>query len=201
MTTDSAAPTGRPRGRRTLLLVAALFLVPLVIAFALYYGSQWRPGRSTNHGRLISPARPLPAAELLGDGGAPAGSGLFRGKWTLLTVASGDCDEACRHTLYVIRQTRLALANEMGRVQRVLLATGACCDRAFLAAEHPGLVTLDASGAGARTLLLEFPPADRSDGIFVVDPLGNLMMRFDARDNPKGLLQDLKKLLALSQIG
>jgi cytochrome oxidase Cu insertion factor (SCO1/SenC/PrrC family) len=191
----------RIRGRRTLLGIAALFFVPVAIAFALYYGSAWRPGHRTNHGELIAPARPLPEVALPRADGAAADARLFHGKWTLVYLGDGTCDPNCREALYTLRQTRLALANEMGRVQRVFLATSGCCDAQFLSREHPGLVTLDASGEAAAPLLARFPADGRDRGIFVVDPLGNLMLRFDLRQNPKGLLQDLKKLLALSQIG
>jgi hypothetical protein len=87
----------------------------------------------------------------------------------------------------------------MTRVQRVFLVASACCDRAYLAAEHPGLRVLDASAA--QSLLAQFPAAQRAQALFVVDPLGNLMMRYDARLPPKGLLEDLKRLLQLSHIG
>jgi hypothetical protein len=89
----------------------------------------------------------------------------------------------------------------MSRVKRVFLVTSACCDRSFLMREHPGLIVLDASGAEAQRLLKRFPDAGRESTLFIVDPLGNLMMRYDARRNPRGLLEDLKKLLRLSHIG
>ena len=100
-----------------------------------------------------------------------------------------------------MRQTRLGVGRDMTRVARVFLATGACCDRARLALEDPGLVVLDASGPAAASLVREFPDGARAHALFVVDPLGNLMMSYDARGNPHGLLVDLKKLLRLSHIG
>jgi cytochrome oxidase Cu insertion factor (SCO1/SenC/PrrC family) len=189
------------RGRRTLLGLAALFLVPLGVAFALYYGSDWRPGRRTNHGELIVPARPLPAVSLRGADGAVLPPRLFHGKWSLVYLGSGRCPQACRQALYTMRQTRLELNQEMGRVQRVFLATGECCERALLATEYPGLITVDAADESAASVLREFPPAGPAPELFVVDPLGNLMLRFDLGLDQKGLLQDLKKLLTLSQIG
>jgi hypothetical protein len=89
----------------------------------------------------------------------------------------------------------------MGRVDRVFLASSQCCAREFLAHEHPGLLVLDATGSSANSLLSVFPVNEREQSLFVIDPLGNLMMRYDVRQNPKGLLQDLKKLLSLSHIG
>jgi hypothetical protein len=99
-----------------------------------------------------------------------------------------------------MRQTRAALNTDMARVARIFLVTGQCCALGFLTREHPGLVLLDASGAAAAPLLQQFP-VERARTLFVVDPLGNLMMSYDAKSNPRGLLEDLQKLLRLSQIG
>jgi len=89
----------------------------------------------------------------------------------------------------------------MSRVERVFLVSRACCNLGSLAREQAGLVVLDASAPQAVSLLALFPPQGHDHTLFVVDPLGNLMMSYDARSNPHGLLEDLKKLLRLSHIG
>lgn len=192
----------RRRNLRMLAGLAGLFLLPLACAFWVYYGTDWRPVSTVNHGELISPARPVPDTPLTpamaADSPPPE---LFRHKWSLVYIGNGRCDEACRKSLYVMRQTRLSLNNEMSRVERVFLATAECCDRDFLAHEHRGLLVLDAAGPPGARLLSVFPANERAQSLFIVDPLGNLMMRYDVRQNPKGLLQDLKKLLSLSHIG
>lgn len=185
----------RRRNRRVLALLAALFFVPVLLSFYLYYGTTWRPAQSVNHGVLITPVRPLPTLP------QPGGQGLFRKKWSLVYIGDGRCDADCRQTLYFIRQTRLSLNNNMTRVERVFLATQACCDRAFLAKEHPGLTVVDATGPATAALLTLFPAQDRAHRVFIVDPLGNLMMSYDARRDPHGLLLDLQQLLRLSHIG
>jgi hypothetical protein len=203
----------RSRNLRMLAALAALFLVPLLLAFYMYYGTDWRPVKRVNHGTLISPARPLPAVNLPRealtdpDPNAPAPSTntpepkLFRDKWSIVYIGEGNCDERCRQALYVMRQTRLSLNNEMSRVDRLFLVTGNCCAREFLLHEHPGLVVADATTADGARLLQEFPADGRPYSLFIVDPLGNLMMSYDSRQNPKGLLEDLQKLLRLSHIG
>jgi hypothetical protein len=184
-------PTSARPSRRTLYLLLALFFVPLAASFTLYYGSGWRPAGSTNHGELLQPLRQLPAS--LAE---------FGGKWALVYVGDGACNEACRHALYIARQTHTLLNKDMGRVQRVLLATSGCCDRGFLQQEHEGLLVLDAGGEPARNeLRAALPQGDHSHHLFVVDPLRNVVLRFDTRENPRGLLDDMKKLLKLSQIG
>jgi cytochrome oxidase Cu insertion factor (SCO1/SenC/PrrC family) len=205
---STPAVVTRPK-RAVLLLLVLLFFAPLLLAFALYYGSGWRPTGRTNHGALIEPARTLPLVALpqvaLAPDAAPGGDALaaadvLTGKWSLVYVNSGNCNADCRNTLYFMRQTHLGLANLAPRVQRVFLVSAACCDRAYLAREQPGLITLNADGAAAAALLAQFP-SERSSSIFVVDPRGNLMLRYDAHDDPKGLRNDLKKLLTLSHIG
>jgi hypothetical protein len=105
--------------------------------------------------------------------------------------------------LYNTRQVRAALGADRERVQRVFLAKGACCDLEWLHAQQPDLVTVQASAAAAPlTTILEHagrgPSADR---VYLVDPLGNLMMCYAADARPKGMLEDLKKLLRLSHVG
>jgi len=191
----------RARGRRKFLLIAALFLVPVIVVFALYYGGIWRPAGSSAKGELVHPARPLELAGLRHADGKPAGIEAFQGKWTLIYIGDGACDEACRTALTYGRQTRLAVGKDMDRVQRMFLTTGNCCDRNYLETEQLGLVTLDVSSTEAQALLAQFP-ADRTHTLFIVDPLGNLMMRHDASVViNKDLLTDLKKLLKLSHIG
>jgi hypothetical protein len=191
----------RARNLRTLAALACVFLLPLLISFWMYYATDWRPAGRVNHGELITPARPLPRVSLPQAEGSKAPGNLSHDQWSLVYVGDGSCDEQCRQVLYVMRQTRLSLNNDMTRVDRVFLATRACCAAEFLAREHAGLVVLDATGPQATALLHEFPASGREHSLFIVDPLGNLMMSYDARQNPKGLLEDLKKLLRLSHIG
>jgi len=182
-------PTAAPRARKQIWILIALFFAPLALAFLLYYGGGWRPPGSTNKGELISPPRPLP------DGAA------WHGKWTLVYVGDGRCDEQCRAALLLTRQTRLALNADMTRVHRVFLVTGNCCDRTYLAAEHPDLGVEQVDNAAGAALLAVFPDVT-SGSIYIVDPLGNLMMRHAPSVGlSKDLLEDLRKLLKLSHIG
>ena len=194
----------RARNLRTLFALAALFLLPLVLAFLTYYGTPWRPAAHVNHGTLVSPPRPLPQAalahETLGAAPAAAAAAPLRGVWSLVYAGDGACDESCRAALYVMRQTRLGLNNDMSRVARVLVATSDCCARELLAREYPGLVLIDAAGEAGAPLRAALP-GERAHSVFIVDPLGNLMMSYDVRNDPRGLLEDLKKLLRLSHIG
>jgi len=185
------------RNWRPLLLLVVIFIAPLALAFWLYYGSSWRPALRTNHGTLIEPAIPLPA---LPTAGIPADA--LRGKWSLVVIGNGQsgCDDACRVALTYARQTWLSLGKLAPRVQRVLLAGEGCCDRDYLRDEHQGLTVAQLPDRAVAMLRAAIPPPHENT-IFIVDPLGNLMMRYDVRQDPKGLREDLKNLLELSHIG
>lgn len=201
MTAETTSKPSQTAGRGALIGLAALFFIPLIGAFWLYYAGGWRPAGSTNHGELISPARPLASVQLVKADGSAARADLLKEKWTLVYIGDGACDEACRTALWTMRQTRLLLAEDMSRVQRVFIAEANCCDLAFLEREHAGLETVMPADAAAKEWITGFPRESSRQFVFVVDPLGNLMMRFDLQQNPKGLLQDLEKLLKLSHIG
>ena len=203
----STDPAAVRRGRRQLLGLAALFFVPLAIAFWMYYGpAGWRPSGDASKGDLIEPARPLPEIALPTMDGKATTPTVLRGKWTMLYVGDGLCDDRCRKALYLMRQSRIALNKDMDRVQRVFLVTGRCCDRGFLAQEHPDLVVARVDNDAAAALLEPFPtyggvPLADAGRIFIVDPLGNLLMSYAPTAPDKALLTDMKKLLRLSHIG
>ena len=200
-------PRAVRRGRRQLLLLAALFFVPLAVAFWIYYGpTGWRPSGDASKGDLIDPARPLAALALAQADGSPTGAEFLRGKWSMVYVGDGLCDDRCRKALYLTRQSRIALNKDMDRVQRVFLVTGRCCDRGFLAQEHPDLIVARVDDDASAALLEPFPtyggvPLADAGRIYLVDPLGNLMMSYAPTAPDKALLTDMKKLLRLSHIG
>jgi cytochrome oxidase Cu insertion factor (SCO1/SenC/PrrC family) len=192
-----------PGSRGKIYTLVALFFAPLLLAFLLYYGADgWRPAGSTNNGDLITPARPLPEAALQTPEGAELKLSTLQGKWTLVFIGAGQCDARCREALTLMRQTRLALNDDMTRIQRLFIATGECCDRTYLDAEQAGLVVARTSDSNFMTTFArDATPVEQAGRIYIVDPLGNLMMSYDPGAKPKGLFEDLKKLLKLSHIG
>jgi hypothetical protein len=201
MNTESAR-----RSSAQIWLLVAVFFAPLLLAFLLYYGGAgWRPAGSTNRGELIQPPRPLPRVELPTLAGAALPPEIWHGKWTLVYVGDGRCEERCREALTLLRQTRLALNTDMARVQRIFLTTGNCCDQNYLDVQQPGLAVARVDNDAGAALLAAFPDAQSATlagWIYIVDPLGNLMMRHAAQNVPsKDLLEDLRRLLKLSHIG
>ncbi|MDH4165521.1 MAG: cytochrome oxidase assembly protein [Gammaproteobacteria bacterium] len=200
--------TRRRRGRRQLILLASLFFVPLLVAFWLYYGgSGWRPAGGTNKGDLVNPAVPLPAVALAKPDGTRTPADFLQGKWTIAYLGDGACDERCRKALYLSRQSWIALNKDMDRVQRVFLATGSSVDTQFVATEHVDLlVAIMGDDVDSKTLLATFPAFDgvaptAAGRLYLIDPLGNLVLSYSAAAPDKALLADVKKLLRLSHIG
>jgi hypothetical protein len=192
------------RQRRVLIGLALLFFAPLALAFYLYYGhGAWHPGARVNTGELVQPPRPLPALPLplWGAGSTPAN--FLKGKWTFLYVAHGACAQVCRSNLYETRQVRVALDRDMNRVQRVFIAAEDCCDLKALREQHPDLTTVRSGSEVAPLLAIvnQGGAANTEDRIYIVDPLGNLMMSYAPNARPKGMLEDMKRLLRLSSIG
>jgi cytochrome oxidase Cu insertion factor (SCO1/SenC/PrrC family) len=151
---------------------------------------------------LASPGTPVASrgAETQSDQTNPQ---FLKGKWTLLYVQHGRCDDECRRHLYDTRQVRLALDREMNRVQRVFIGDSDCCDVKELLAAHPDLIAIRA-GPADEPLLGLLPTrsaAVNSHRVYVIDPLGNAMMFYEADARPKGMLEDMKRLLRLSSIG
>jgi hypothetical protein len=176
-----------------------LFFGPLAVALFLYYDTDWRPGGTNNHGELIVPAVPLPAVSLPTPDGGRTAPDFLKHHWSLVYVGREPCTEACRDALYNGRQMRLALGRLMERVERVYLYIGEPPDAGFIAAEHPDLLVADAGVPEAEELLRGL--RGQAQGYWLVDPLGNTMMRYPADEPPRGMLEDLKRLLRLSRIG
>ena len=188
----------RRRGRRTLLLLAFVCVLPVVASYLTFY--VWPPQGRVNHGELIAPVA-LPATTLSGAGGQ---AGLtrteFEGQWTLLMVAPADCDATCERALYVSRQARLAQAKEMDRVSRVWLISGDADPAADRLAKHEELRLARADASWLAVL-----PSVAPGSIWLVDPLGNVMMRFadetDTTRAARDVTKDLQRLLKYSALG
>lgn len=188
----------RGTGRLQLLLIAAVFFGPVLLAWLLYDPGGVSPGRSTAHGELITPVK-LVADENLSvareDQDSP-----YPGRWTLAHVGDGTCDERCVSSLYETRQVRKSLGKEDRRVQRIFFLTDDTPLAASVLEQHPGLLVFDVNDPLTDDFVAAIQQYDTQD-VFLIDPLGNLIIRFTPNTGMKGMHQDLKKLLKISQIG
>lgn len=182
-----------------LLAIVLICSLPAIIACYAYFVV--RPQGRPLLGELVQPARALPSAAASTPEGQPFALSALKGQWLLVSVAGAACDGDCQQRLYAQRQLRETLAKERERVDSVWLVN----DQAPVNAQ-----ARQASNAafvlrlGAATLSDWLPPAPQqavTDFIFVVDPLGNTMMRLPARFDAAAASKakrDLERLLRAS---
>ena len=174
------------RGRVKLALLIAVFAIPVVGGWIAYV-SGWGSGTASNYGTLLAP-QPMAAAPFA----------TLRGKWVLVQIDRGACEALCEQKLYYMRQVRRAQGRQMNRVERLWIVTDSAAPPAALLAAIEGthIVRGDAQLAAAF-------PAERAatDHIYLVDPLGNLMLRFPRDPNPARIVKDLERLLKYSGFG
>lgn len=177
-------------------MILVFCAAPTVAAWLAYF--VWPPQVRTNYGKLVEP-RALSDPELRRPDGTPFRLSQLRGKWILLQIDSAACGERCRNKLVYMRQARLALGKDAERIERVwLVDDDAAFDPAVLR-EHDGLTV---ARALHTTLLADLhAPEDLETYIFLVDPRGNLMLRFPGDPDGRRMLRDLSTLLKASRIG
>jgi hypothetical protein len=189
------------RGRWTLLLIMLVCAAPVIGSYFTYYVIKPKGG-TTSYGTLIEPQRPIPESMVVtGEDGKPMKLASLRGRWLMISVDSSACDKPCVTKLYFMRQVRATQAGERERIVNVFLRT------------DPGKVPEIVDNAYKDTEMLIADPKDvaawlptdegtqLTDHIFMVDPSGNLMMRFPKDANPTRIKGDVSKLLRNSSIG
>jgi hypothetical protein len=186
------SPEARAKGRRTLLLLAAVAVAPVIASYSAYY--LFPREQRTNYGELLATAPAPPLAGTRMDG-KPFALAQLRGKWVLVVGASGACDAACAQSLHATRQARTIQGREMERVQRVWLVTDDAAPDPALLAQHPDLLVARVPRESVAGL-----PAG-PERIYVIDPLGNLVLAFPADPDIKRAAKDVERLLRASRIG
>ena len=183
------------KSRLNLGVLALVFFGPLLVAIWMYSTGQLNPASRSNHGALLEPV--INIGDVLP--GSPV-TGVADGRWLMLYAYDGACDDGCREGLYRLRQTRLMLGSEIDRVVRVFLHGDTPPDTVFLESEHAGLVTISDEEL-ARLLAEKRPGEAQTGGIYLLDPLGNLVMYFPPDLDPRDVIEDIEHLLDLSRIG
>lgn len=195
-----------PSKRWVFALLMLLFVFPVVLATLLYL-TGWRPSSIGNHGELIQPARQLGGATLHTLDGKPANFGELRGKWIMVHIGPSSCPADCMKSIYYMRQVHAAQAKEIGRVQRVFIATdiGAADALKVKLADYPEMWVWTGEKKALAEVLQSFGidagQSAQQQGVYLVDPLGNLIMRYPPGMDPGGMLKDLTRLLKYSWVG
>jgi hypothetical protein len=189
-------PLAKGKGRRTLLLLALVALAPVVASYVTYYW--FVPDKRVNYGELLSPEPAPPVAGARLDG-SPFALSSLQGQWVMLIVTGADCTDACGRALYATRQARTIQGREQDRVVRAWLRpTGAAAPSPEMRESQPGLLIASAAQAELARLPLA---AGGAPTILLLDPRGNLVLRYGADPDIKRLAADLGRLLRASQIG
>ncbi len=200
-TAEYAQAPSRTRSRVIFLAILAVFFGPMLAAYLMFVNFKWTPDGYTNHGELIQPVRPLIHVSLRDDAAQVFGEDFWRHKWTLVYVGGGQCDLYCETALFKMRQARLSLGRDADRVQRLYLLSGTVDGRlAGLLSAHEGMVLASPLDASSTEALAVFGEPARG-ALYLVDPMGNLMLRYDDDSTTKGIQKDLKRLLKVSKIG
>ncbi|SIT36977.1 conserved hypothetical protein [Paraburkholderia ribeironis] len=189
------------RGRWVLLLLAIICAAPIAVSYFMYYVVK-PTGGSTSYGTLVEPQRPIPDSLVVtGEDGKPLKLATLRGRWLLISVDRSACDKACVTKLYFMRQIRAAQGPERERVVEVWLRTDAGKVADMIQTAYPDTNMLIADPAQVSAWLPADTGTQITDHIYMVDPNGNLMMRFPKDPNPSKIKGDVTKLLKWSNIG
>ncbi|AUY34769.1 hypothetical protein EON09_10455 [Pseudomonas soli] len=178
----------KPRGRLQLLLILFVVLGPMILATSMYKLKFWVPEGRSYHGVMIGN----------GEGRADIGIDAQDERWQLLVSAPGACVEECQQLVYLARQIQVGLGRDASRASHALAAAQplAADYQALLGREYPQLqrYPLDAQRYIQKV-------GDTAPQLWIVDPHGNLVLRYDAKVKGKHVLDDLRHLLKLSNIG
>jgi hypothetical protein len=190
----------RRKGRWKLLAVLAVCATPMIASYLTYYVI--KPEGRTNYGALIDPRdHPIPAMASTGLDGKPGKLDDYKGKWIMLKVGPSECAQACQDQLFAMRQLRTMQGKEASRIERVWLITDDQPLETVLLRVNDGTRMLRAPQDVVRNWLPVEQGGQASDHIYLIDPLGNLMMRFPKEPDPTRVKKDLGKVLKASAIG
>lgn len=196
-------PAADPRqtvvGRWKMLMVLVVCATPVIASYLTYYVI--RPETRRVFGELVDPQRPLPDLPAVLLDGAPENLRKLRGQWLLVSVAGGACDEACQQRLYLQRQVRESLGKDKDRVDRVWLVNDAAPVPAGLVPALKDATVLRVEPAALSQWLAPAKGHRLDEHIYLVDPLGNWMMRFPAALDMAGAARakrDLERVLRAS---
>lgn len=205
---DLPKPPSKFRRAMPLVLLVLACGLPVVAAWVFYLNPDLLPEKHGNFGKLIEPPHPLRNIRLLTAAGKDFRIEEVQGKWSLLWLTSQPSGSEFGSYLHRMHNIRLALRANSVRLQSfVILLTGSSTDEWIKKeTEFPDIILLTGSEKESRDLATQFATAaglstSLTDGFYLVDPLGNLMMRYDTNADFKGILKDLERLLKYSWVG
>ncbi len=197
---DDAVARRTASGRLKMLLVLLACAFPVIASYVTYFVI--RPDGRTNYSTLIEPLRPIPADLPLADLDArPVEARSLRGQWLLIVVAGSACDAGCEKLLWLQRQLRETFGRDKDRLDKVWLVVDDQPLRPALRAAvtaAPAVTVLRTDPAALAEWLRPAEGHVLGQHLYLVDPLGNWMMRTPAEPEPAKLKRDIERLLRAS---
>ncbi len=201
--------TQRNQNRTKLIILILMFFGSVFIAWLLINNAEtWRPWDTKNNGDLIIPARPITDLSMKTLDGKKFTIKEMVGKWVVVYIGKTGCDKLCKINLYNIRQTRLGQKGEHNRIERLYIMLGETPTASLKNTlnDNQGMKVVIADDKTLPKLLRSFkiknePQADTANRVYLVDPIGNLMMKYEQGFDPRGLAKDLELLLKVSLVG
>ena len=199
---DPLSNSVRNRKRLTLIALMALFLSPVLAAWL------WTPDTFRNRGELIDPPQPLVNVPMISPDGSDVDLTNLFGRWTYVFFVEAGCDESCKQLADAVERVRLSQGKNEKRVRLMVitLSPDALSSLDEIRLVMPKTIVLGVNAAEKEQLLPQFMPSGeasalQSGSVFLVDPMGNLMMSYPAKADPTDLRKDISRLLRASRIG
>jgi len=201
------------RSKTPLIIILLMSLAPLVAALIVYFIPELRPEGSAAYGELVQPQRPMPNAKdlpLTTLDGKPFDLGSLKGKWIMMAADGAACPESCARKLYIIRNTHASQGKHVERLARVWFITDDAPVPEKVLEAYKGAVMVRVNPVVLQQFLLGGAPGSvtpeqarqgLSTPIWVIDPLGNLMLEYPAVADPEMFRKDIRKLIKSSRIG
>ena len=182
-----------------LVLIILIFILPFIISFLLLDDyTEDKEWETTNYGELIKPILPITNIKI-NTASDISNTNSLNGKWSLLYYLKNDCLETCEDNIYLLRQVNTALGKDMDRLQRILMFDDNVEYSSDFLTSYPGLIYIYDKPNSLHGLLSR--ASNGKSSILLIDPLGNVILKYNEELQGKKLLKDLKKLLKLSRIG
>ena len=206
----AAAPTAKPRSSKPLIWIIVICLAPIVFALLAYYvpALGLRPEQTSNYGQIINPQRPVPAAEALDlktEDGKPFDLASLKGQWVLASADQGACPKSCVTKLFILRNSHASQGKNVERLTRIWFVTDNAPISDELREAYKGTIIVRANPEKLAAFLTPNASGPAENALaapmWIIDPLGNLMLQFPENADPVSVRKDISKLLYNSRIG
>lgn len=213
LTSETTDQQKKLRSKTPLVIILLMSLAPVIGAVLVYFNPEWRPEGSAAYGELVQPQRPMPSPQALPLttlDGKPFDLSSLKGKWIMMAADGGDCLDACARKLYIVRNTHASQGKHVERLTRVWFITDDAAVPQKVLEAYKGTVMVRVNPVVLQQFLLGGAPGSMtpeqarkalSTPMWVIDPLGNLILQYPPVADPELFRKDIRKLIKSSRIG